>query len=626
MKKTNIFVDCFNTIILRKASPDDVLFFWGQEMNGAFPEVSAIDFYEMFKNGELEIARFRKILTGEREYTLQDIFTEVLKKITFYNLIPAENLVGFMEKAINAYEKVETENQYANKSVVDKLLKYKNQGAKIYVVSDFYCPKNILKGWLLRLVPENLIDDIFISCELGKSKRTGKLYDEVVKILNIDKKSVLMIGDNMWSDNLSAKKRGIKTKWIFKPYKSKSRTLKSFKHKLHIPVEYKELFKEYGRRYNYSNYAFPLYIFTKRLAENLQRTGAKNVFFLAREGHFMKQLFDHYKSFHNLDIKTHYLEMARGSMMSASLRPIKDENFDFILKARMIKPKSFLRSFSFTDEQVQEILDATKIMPSVLYKNFSKSKAYRTLINSPVFQKHYNDLRESQKNAFQTYLDSFGVDYRTEGLHIVDVGWNGTMQNMFKRFFENNNEKVDITGYYVGYFKTKQDATSKKIGLLFSQVVAPLWAESRAYRYRMRDYEQFLRAPKNRTVSYTETAPYVVYDEKINDVKLHKEVIAPLQNQIFEKFKKICVLDKEIYSNIDSVAVQFYGKIIKKISLKDYQFMNACQNAFYDSFGYVGHTLKFDVKIFKWLYFRFRDMFFLATKAQTVKRKKIFWH
>ncbi|MBP3389675.1 MAG: hypothetical protein J6K71_00670, partial [Clostridia bacterium] len=63
MKKTNIFVDCFNTIILRKISPDDVLFLWGKEMHKEFPQVSAIDFYELLKNGELEIARFRKILT-----------------------------------------------------------------------------------------------------------------------------------------------------------------------------------------------------------------------------------------------------------------------------------------------------------------------------------------------------------------------------------------------------------------------------------------------------------------------------------------------------------------------------------------------------------------------------------
>ena len=622
MKKTNIFVDCFNTIILRKASPDDVLFFWGQEMNGAFPEVSAIDFYEMFKNGELEIARFRKILTGEREYTLQDIFTEVLKKISFYKLIPAEKLEGFIETAQSLYEKVETENQYANQSVINNLLKYKSQGAKIYVVSDFYCPKNILKSWLLRLVPENLIDDIFISCELGKSKRTGKLYDEVVKILNIDKKSVLMIGDNIWSDNLSAKKRGIKTKWIFKPYKRKSRLLKSFKHKL-----YKELFKEYGKRYNYSNYAFPLYIFTKLLAENLQRTGAKNVFFLAREGHFMKQLFDHYKTLHNLDIKTHYLEVSRGSVMGATLKPLKEENFDLLSStARMMKPKSFLYSLNFSEIEVSEILASVKVKPNKLVRNFSCSKELALLKTSPVFKKYYNKLREEQLAAFSAYIKSFGVDFEKEGLNLVDVGWKGTMQNLLKTYFENTNQDVTITGYYVGYFKTKQEEKSKKVGILFSKVVAPLWAESRAYRYRMRDYEQILRAPKNRTVAYTEAFPYAVYDDKINDVKLHEEIIAPLQNQIFEKFKKICVLDKEIYSNIDSVAVQLYGKLIKKISLTDYKFMNACQNSHYDCFGYVGYTLKFDLKIFKWLYFRLRDMFFLATKAQTIKRKKIFWH
>ena len=341
----------------------------------------------------------------------------------------------------------------------------------------------------------------------------------------------------------------------------------------------------------------------------------------------MKQLFDHYVTLHNLNVKSHYLEVARGSVMNAGLKPIKEENFELMTSTvRMMKPKSFLYSLNFSESQVTEILASVKIKPNKLIKNFSSSKELAELKKSPVFRKFYNKLREEQSDAFTEYLNSFGVDFEKEGLNLVDVGWKGTMQNMLRRFFQNKNEQVSITGYYVGYFKTKQEQDSKKVGILFSKVVAPLWAESRAYRYRMRDFEQFLRAPKNRTVSYTKEPPYVLYDEKINDVKLHEDVVKPLQEQIFAKFKKICMLDKKIYANIDSIAVQLYGKTIKKISLKDYKFINACQNSHYDCFGYVGHTLKFDVKIFKWLYFRFRDMFFLATKAQTVKRKKIFWH
>lgn len=627
MKKTNIFVDCFNTIILRKVSPDDVLFIWGEEMHKNFPQISAIDFYELIKNGELEIARFKKITTGEREYTFKEILHEVLNKIKFYNLIEGKNLDGFIDLAQSIYEKAEADTHYVNKSMIKRLLKYKAKGAKIYVVSDFYCPKEVVQRWLLRLVPEGLLDDVFVSCDYSKSKRTGNLFDEAVKVLDIDKKSVLMIGDNMWSDNISARKRGLKSRCFLNPSKMKSKKLRAFKHKLYIPSEYQELFKEFGKNYNYSNYAFPLYIFTKRLAENLERTGAKNVFFLAREGLFLKKLFDHYKKLHNIDVKTHYLEVSRGAVVGGGLRSLEEENFDFVLNfVRMIKPKSFLSSFSFSDQQIQEILSATKIKPNKLYKNFIKSKAYHTLIQSKVFQKHYNDLRESQQHAFKAYLNSFNVDFEKEGLHVVDVGWGGTMQNLLKRFFQNTKQNVNITGYYVGHLTTKQEENSKKIGIMYSKVVAPVWAESQAYRYRIRDYEQILRAPKNRTVAYKDQTPYVVYDTKIDDVKFHEKVIAPLQNQIFDKFQKICVLDKKRYANIDSIAVQFYGKLIKNISLKDYKFMNACQNSHYDSFGYVGFTLKFDLKFFKWLFFRIRDVFFLSTKAQIVKRKKIFWH
>ena len=259
MKKNVLFVDCFNTIILRRKSPDDVLLDWGKEMNKLYSTVSAIDFYSLFKNGENSIARFKKLTTGEREYTINDILKNVYDSLVSYKHTANEE--EFINIAIQKYIEVEKQSHYVFKRIINKLKNYKLKGYKIYIVSDFYCGKEILKEFITNLQVDYLFDDYFVSCEYQKSKRSGSLYVEVLKKLELNNKQVLMIGDNFWSDKISANKQGIKSKWLFNPYHRKSKELKNYKHSLKIPEEYLTLFNKYGKEFNYSNYAFALYVF-----------------------------------------------------------------------------------------------------------------------------------------------------------------------------------------------------------------------------------------------------------------------------------------------------------------------------------------------------------------------------
>jgi hypothetical protein len=70
-----------------------------------------------------------------------------------------------------------------------------------------------------------------------------------------------------------------------------------------------------------------------------------------------------------------------------------------------------------------------------------------------------------------SYLDSFGVNYRDNGLTVVDVGWKGSIQDNVYHILRG---RVRVQGFFVGSLiaTEKRDNNSKK-GLLFDDAPQP---------------------------------------------------------------------------------------------------------------------------------------------------------
>ena len=109
-----------------------------------------------------------------------------------------------------------------------------------------------------------------------------------------------------------------------------SKTLKAKLKKNDREREYDDIYAMYGDKYNFSNYAFPLYLFIKRLYERFISEGGKDLLFCSREGQFLKKLLDTYCDHHGYKVNTHYLYASRNSVLLAGLKPIKDEDFYYI--------------------------------------------------------------------------------------------------------------------------------------------------------------------------------------------------------------------------------------------------------------------------------------------------------
>lgn len=585
-----ILVDCFDTIIYRKVPSEKVKYLWAEKMSHKY-NLSVERWYSLFLSAEETIRYTNKIKTGIDECNIHDIAELCFNRIKIYNLLGNIDQHEFVKDFYDVYVLTEKEVQYLNKKVVKKLKQYKKHNLKIMVISDFYCGEDTLREFFEQLGIVDIIDKIYVSCDYMKTKSTGSLYKTVFEKECLLPEECLMMGDNKRSDNLIPKTFGIKCVKV----KEKNKIFK-LKEKINKVILSKEITRilKTNKTNAYSNYAFSLYLFIKKLADSLNVNHVKNVFFLSREGEFLKKLFDYYIKHEKSEIKSHYLMVSRNSVLIAGLDAIQNENFETIIRENgVVSGDSFLETLNFPNEMVKKIKEEVNEDFKIERRDFLQSSLYKKLTKNKDFIDYYNKQRAQQNYNFMKYLNSFGVDYEKEGLDIVDVGWKGTMQDLLCKFFDS---KVAINGYYIGYTgRGIESINNKKYGLLFSNSPFRKNLESRIFEREMPNYEEVLRASHNRVVGYKEdeNIVYPIIEDSYDDA-FYNAHIKEYQDEMFEKFKQIANLvceDKEL------MCVMAHIEMHKMINFKTLNFINDCKNAHYDSFATTGFIQKKKITI-----------------------------
>ena len=83
----------------------------------------------------------------------------------------------------------------ANKPVLDAVQALKQQGKKLYYISDMYLPQTQIDA-MLRRCGYTCFDGGFVSCTYGVQKRSGKLFKRFLQETGLAARQVLFIGDS----------------------------------------------------------------------------------------------------------------------------------------------------------------------------------------------------------------------------------------------------------------------------------------------------------------------------------------------------------------------------------------------------------------------------------------------
>lgn len=281
----------------------------------------------------------------------------------------------------------------------------------------------------------------------------------------------------------------------------------------------------------FSDYAFSLFLFTKRLVKDSISSGMTDLFFLSREGRFLKQLYDYYVSVNSITNcpKSHYFYVSRKAVMNSTLQELETEKFTSLKVYHRLSVEKFLKALNFECEDISKVKEELQEDIKTEHINFFCSDVFFKLMESKQFRSIYEQKRIIAQENFQTYLVKSG--YRdAERLALVDVGWNGTMQNhLFTMGMHDT-----LVGYYIGVRPSKTpDPNNIKNGVLFNTT-----SSVHEFSHFCHNYEYVCVANHGGVSQYDNDGNPVLNEDE--DVALYNEIFSEVQQSLFEKFKMMC--------------------------------------------------------------------------------------
>ncbi|HEV2473628.1 MAG TPA: HAD family hydrolase, partial [Chthonomonadales bacterium] len=113
---------------------------------------------------------------------------------------PPPGLVLPNAAILAAEVELERRNIYAVPEILAELQRLRSEGKRLIFVSDMYLPASILSPLLVDLGVKRDGENLYVSCDAGLSKHSGRLYAHVLKQENLEPVDVLHVGDNAWAD------------------------------------------------------------------------------------------------------------------------------------------------------------------------------------------------------------------------------------------------------------------------------------------------------------------------------------------------------------------------------------------------------------------------------------------
>lgn len=439
--------DVFDTLLFRPvARPVDL--FWFLELDNEI-----FDFKKLRITAELQA---RKIVSSRNgEVTLRDIYIQFnkLHKCSVDDMVRAE-------------EELEVKLCYGNPCAI-KLYEYaKKAGKKIIVTSDMYLSSDVIRKMLVKNGID--VDEIYVSGEMGASKRSSFLQKELSK--KYSKKSILHIGDDPVSDIRSSKTAGWQTVRLDNVncigHLCRAYVDDTFEGSVYSGIINSELyngcFSEHSLQYMYGYvYGGLLTLgFCQWLNETVVSSGADKILFLGRDCKVIKQVYDSlYPASRNS-----YVEISRFAILPM-LADISFENYLLEGFERRINS-----GYSF--ERLFKSVGIEQLMPELLSNKFSKDDVlnrnnYESFCNM-MYEKrelicnHYKELY----SLFKDYISSKIGDVKK--LVIVDVGWRGSTIRFLNEYFMSVGEPVSVIGAMFGMCDSDSSYVSESAGLIKS--------------------------------------------------------------------------------------------------------------------------------------------------------------
>ena len=345
---------------------------------------------------------------------------------------------------------VEIEITCVNQGMVNIYNECINRGKKVLLISDMYLPRYVIESILNR---HNIINyrGLFLSCEIGKTKRTGQIFESVLCGEKINRKLLIHIGDNFVSDFIMPRKKGIKSLYI----KKKKIEQNAQNIVFNLLDNYTKslctsgMFSEY-RKLGISILGPLAYGYAKWLDIAFQKNNYDKVLFFSREGFFIQKA---YNMVGRTSILNQcYFYASRQALQVAAI--CVESDFEKVMESMFLphyfKLEWLLQKWGIKINENRKKIEKCKISLDEELNKFTILKDKRIcklydLLKADIIA---NAIKE--KDGLVKYLESNCIE---GNIAIVDIGWNGNMQKAFEKILKAFCPQIkSVTGYYLGVF------------------------------------------------------------------------------------------------------------------------------------------------------------------------------
>ena len=437
-EKDIISIDIFDTLLMRKClSPDDI--FRKVERDLSEKHNININYTEM--RIESENISFKK---SNGAYSIDSIYHNMQKRFHL-----SHNDIALFKKI-----ELDTEIEYIipRDIIVDAIRYAKDSRKTVILTSDMYLPSSFIKKLLsVCNIYDNDYDELFISCEVNKTKYQGDLWFHYKEFYG--GKKILHVGDNDFADITQANNHGINTFKIFSAFdlfcissiSDCRHVIKTFDDRLLMGNIIAILFNS-PFVLSSSNklkidtpftagYAFfgPLILkFMLWLIKLSSELKLNKILFLSRDGYILERLYGKYLNAHSDHIvaKGIYFLTSRRALSVSSINTVED-----IVEVCRLAP--YVTKIKFN-----QFLFATFGLKAHDNDKFDNCFLYDTNIDditTHILDQYKKDILRAardERKCYQIYFNSLDIE-NNDKIGVVNFVSGGITQHFFESLFPN---------------------------------------------------------------------------------------------------------------------------------------------------------------------------------------------
>lgn len=587
--------DVFDTLFRRTTLEPKSIFYKVQlNMKNSdiyFPKFLIEEYPKIRHQVEMDLRDvYRKTIFERNSDKLEITLYELLKRLQD-NFDLTDKQVDFLyENEI----KEEIQNIEPIKTKIEELFYLKESGNEIILLSDMYLPKKIVKEMLLKIDNRFESIDLYVSSDIGYQKSTGKLYEYLFfNLKSYNFSQWIHHGDNNHADGNVPRSYGIKT------IVHDMDTFIPFERYLinESPEEYKwdsyklatkmqrfrwQCIKESNMLFDNELYYSFAYIGTSFVPyvhwvlKHAIEHEYKTLYFISRDGYFLKKIADVLIKQLNLSIDTRYIYGSRKAWRVASfINKIDEESFTpFGMFSNITTFDDLVLSSQLSEEQLLEVVPKLTNFQGKPLNESDLINIRKTLSESKDYHDKVLKLAAEKREIVTDYLKE-NIDFSNK-FAFVEFWGRGYTQDTLTRLLDNAaGRKVNNPFYYIRNF-------------------TPNFDNSIRHRFTVKPSNFSYFEPIFAQTPYL-SIPGYEYDKYENI----KPIIIPQENDFYRSISDGIEKFAELYSELCNEFTEDYERSLADLSYT-YQFANPTDyyianvfSKFKDNIGMYGETREF---------------------------------